>query len=122
MRTLKFRAWDGKQMMYLDLYNRFWYSAENKCIRGAYPDDKKRLKTMQFTEVRINDVEIYEGDIIKQSGLNVEVIWNGKGSFVLDFKSVNPRYENLDFSDLCDLAFKVGNIHQNPELLKRDKV
>lgn len=74
-----------------------------------------------------NGREIYEEDIvkaplldpifcvlIKDSFCNAEIIFN-KGPFVVSYYK---RDRNIYLSDLFDKITVVGNIHDNPELLK----
>lgn len=54
------------------------------------------------------------GDIIKDAFCNAEIIFN-KGSFVISYYK---RDRNIYLSDLFDKITVIGNIHDNPELLK----
>ena len=64
-REVKFRAWDGSQMIYRGLYDRNWYTDEKggKVVRSINPNDINDLKVMQYTGLKDkNGREIYEGD------------------------------------------------------------
>ena len=117
MRQIKFRAWDGKQMMNRLLTDRNWYTDDNKCVCGARPEDATNLEIMQFTGLQDkNGVDVYEGDILKIDDDNdesiFEVVWVGS--------SWAKKYEgwpaSLDYPllDIVDMQFfyVVGNIHE----------
>ena len=105
-REIKFRAWDtnSKQMV----MNGLWYSKE----KGI---DINKL--MQYTGLKDkNGIEIYEGDIIHYDTDNetYKVAFDG-GSYVWEGDGC---YDNL-IELYPSLNTKViGNIYENPELLK----
>lgn len=128
MKEIKFRAWDyfHKKMITTEddlellngAYDRFYADI------FTFTDDCTEHPLMQFTGRKdCNGVDIYDGDIICQNGMNVPVVWNDKWAcWELNFNihSVEDgELQNLDFSDLCDRAFVVGNIYQNPELIPK---
>ena len=122
MRTIKFR---GKSILTDEwLYGDLVHSADNKRFgilvhdKGSYDECEVAPETVgQFTGLYDCDgKEIYEGDILDFNGLTVEVRFvRGVFAFLAN--------GNLD-EELCgdcrtDLFAKViGNIHDNPELLK----
>jgi uncharacterized phage protein (TIGR01671 family) len=130
MRTIKFRAWDKeKQVMIYDdsqeagdiydlppgarIHNTVW-------VIGHY------YKTlMQFTGLHDkNNVEIYEGDILKIYNDDEEYITHvreERGTLSVDV--INHDYNYIApgwLDDWCILEI-IGNIYQNPELLTDNK-
>ena len=122
MRTIKFR---GESILTDEwLYGDLVHSADNKRFgilvndKGSYDECEVAPETVgQFTGLYDCDgKEIYEGNILDFNGLTVEVRFvRGVFAFLAN--------GNLD-EELCgdcrtDLFAKViGNIHDNPELLK----
>jgi len=142
MKTIKFRAWATytKEWMDVKYFNVRMDTGElqnNKCagIIGG-------IKLMQFTGLKDkNGKEIYEGDIIKDEksdGIANGVVEFGEGTYDSGFYSYQGyyvkypktyfdgdkynRYENRFETDAtggylfgCEV---IGNIYENPELLK----
>ena len=122
MRTIKFR---GKSILTDEwLYGDLVHSADNKRF-GILVNDKDSYDECEVAPETVGQFiglydcdgkEIYEGDILDFNGLTVEVRFvRGVFAFLAN--------GNLD-EELCgdcrtDLFAKViGNIHDNPELLK----
>jgi len=62
MREIKFKLLENGIWLYRNLTDRNWYDFENKCVRGAHPDDRF-LDIKQFTGLFDKyENEIYEGD------------------------------------------------------------
>ena len=109
-REIKFRAWNGDQMLLSDRFGiplMFDMAADI----GGGP-----LPIMQFTELLdVNGVEIYEGDIVRCKDRNL--LW--VVSFYKSCFIAHDPENKYDFVLITDYTFAViGNIHQNLELLK----
>ena len=129
MREIKFRAWDGERYLYLEnadfeisycgvqLYAEFGGSRIIEC------------DLEQFTGMRDkNGKEIYEGDqcnVVTADGrvTHAHVVFID-GCFDLNFISpvvIGGKYHTSDYlkCSVVNHAIEViGNIHENPELLK----
>jgi len=146
MREIKFRAWDEKYriMIYpenLDkILKRFegtdaffedplyapdelYPFSEIKFLRGIsilQEEYKDRLKIMQYTGLRDkNGREVYEGDIVRfkdwwDEEMVGEVRYSEKD---MAFTIVNDFWDGFPIMYADDLEV-IGNIYENPELLK----
>ena len=126
MRTIKFRAWDGKKMraiceLHWDTLGRFI-----KTVTDAnyllYPKD---IELMQFTGLKDqHGKEIYEGDLLINHGVTNDMkqrifkaVWNDTAArYSLKDIAAN-MYTSMDRNDTsrCEV---IGNIYENPDLLK----
>lgn len=122
MRTIKFR---GKSILTDEwLYGDLVHSADNKRF-GILVNDKDSYDECEVAPETVGQFiglydcdgkEIYEGDILDFNGLTVEVRFV-RGVFA--FLANGDLDEELCGDCRTDLFAKViGNIHDNPELLK----
>ncbi len=120
-RVNKYRAWFVEtQTMYSweDLINRIGIS-ESIFI------ETELWKPMQYTGLKDkNGAEIYDGDIAQYiyKGLSyVGIIIMRYGSWVLDHRMTNKEFNQgiLHLYHHRDIVEVIGDIHQNPELLKK---
>ena len=123
MREIKFRAWDKQEkQMYrvlaIDFENKEFLELENEDSKKTVLLPKRKFDKgfvlMQFTGF----YSWWEDDLFDLDGYGIhQLIWDGKWSF-----------KNIITGDLFDcygifhhwpkVPKKVGNIHQNPELLE----
>lgn len=111
---IRLRAWDGKRMLYRSVFDRNWYRDDDRCVQVALPKDETTLKVDQFTGLADkNGKDIYTGDIVETSGMEI----NGQKSRDV-VRLVHGIYEPVAHFE--ESALKViGNIHENPELIKQ---
>ena len=124
MRENKFRAWHkGKkimgEMLGIDILHKeiFFSNEDVDCYEHT---DFKDIELMQYTGLKDkNNKEIYEGDIVTLHNSKYKVIFNSKeAGFVLR----DDEFEmNIPFTNNNNKRMEViGNIYENPELLKEN--
>lgn len=138
MRTIKFRAWDKEE-------KKFVSDVFNILLRIGEPLSNEKFEFMQYTGLLDKDgKEIYEGDIVKGRFMNYNpmadeyekcekmggsIFWSYSGwQFkVIESLCDKERYGMVNYFDFTDHnRFSsnfgdmkvIGNIYQNPELLK----
>jgi uncharacterized phage protein (TIGR01671 family) len=136
MNITKFRAWDNirKRMCYFepgfswdDEYNN-WYlftkDFKNTVCDAPFGDN---INLMQFIGVLDkNKKEIYEGDILRSNIFPYDLLatvkyLDDRGYFIWFVRKDEKHATWNDFGDFLDedcWCEVVGNIYQNPELLK----
>jgi hypothetical protein len=123
MREIKFRAWDGKKMndvLCVDFDGVYIRKGEPSAILkendGCWPLDVLVLE--QCTGLKdINGGEIYEGDLLinePETSPFYKVIYV-LGMFC--FQNDKMTHER-PVHQVCHFMKIIGNIHENPELLK----
>jgi hypothetical protein len=111
MRDFKFRSWSllGKRFWYFDIHSGF--NAENS-DRFTHPE--------QFTGVQDeNGVDLYEGDTVECNNGHVGwILWEENDCcFNVDgYYSSSDDYPTMAFMEGQPFK-KLGNIHENKELL-----
>ena len=115
----KFRAWDKQDKIMYD-WEEISIEKEQVFIRdGDLYKTFEQIELMQFTVfLDKNGKEIYEGDIVKSILGQVFFINFDYGSFGAQHINTNTRYSSATFS-FHEKKFEIiGNIYENPELLK----
>ena len=130
MCELKFRAWDGEQMVspdYIDRDGIAHWKADSIPTRSS--------EIMQFTGLLDRaGAEIYEGDIVEINmgqifPARLKVVYGGPweyAGFGLTHKRPKPPFEEWETDETWDMLNPqyakdcevIGNVHENPELLK----
>lgn len=133
-REIKFRAWDKKgremwgissiafgrndEILWLDLDKEKAYPMEN-----VNPD---QVELMQYTGLKDkNGKEIWEGDIMHLD-FKSKVLGRGKGAVKFKGGTFGLEFENDSFwpflaNNDADVYEVIGNLYENPELLKEEK-
>ena len=119
MREYKFRAWDNYHQEMIN-----WEQYKTELVSDDFVEHGKGpLTIMQYTGLKdINGKEIYEGDIVKNTtqqsylGQTYEVTWNENWACyqLMD----NGLTSNIPLSQDFMSYEVIGNIYENPELIK----
>ena len=129
-REIKFRGKNKKngEWFYGNLFDKDIYGRTHICTttKGCLDIDPNTIG--QFTGLLDkNGNEIYEGDIVKtKGGWGGVVLWNSRSYFYIKDNNYY-EYEEPDLSPIGSLLCCerkqleiIGNIHDNPELLKTE--
>lgn len=131
MREIKFRAWDKVKQIWcnykIDDGTVYFMDNDTGCWYRNYHGKYENFDLMQYTGIKdINNVEIFEGDIVKLSKENSDFKEIGvvkfdenKASYVLETQDDDLSY-NISYYNYHKVYYRViGNIYENKELLKQ---
>jgi uncharacterized phage protein (TIGR01671 family) len=117
MREIKFRAWDSEQyeMSYSDPLDDLeraysWFrELEDRDVKAS-----GNIELMQYTGLKDkNGKEIYEGDIVKGGAETVVMEWKNEmwteEGYITGFSELSEGANCYEI---------IGNLYENPELLK----
>jgi hypothetical protein len=128
-REIKFRAWHISQKRFIDINGMsMWfgkterigtvYGVTEQGVLREYDIDEVELE--QFTGLKdASGVDIYEGDILLTEDGVFTVNWNTKyASFCINKNGwmFSHFFDEALTPNQCEV---IGNIHQNPELIKQ---
>ena len=122
MREIKFRAWSNSRGKMIDCaVNMIVMWPSMRAVEYDSLGKQVDMELMQFTGLQDkNGVDIYDGDIVKViSKITCEILivkyWMGNACFCFpNTESGTPLYPTL----IGMTKEVIGNIHQNPELIK----
>ena len=118
-REIKFRIWNGEEMQ--KPCDTFMVATSGQ-IYNCGLNVTEIYTLMQYTGLKDkNGVEIYEGDIVRKLKINNEKEITGVVVYHHLEYTTNPTYDYkinsvLDYTQ--EIIEVIGNIHENPELLK----
>ncbi len=134
MREIKFRAWDKSKKRFIPIAH-IKTDIDNETLTGIKESwngnnyTRNEIELMQYTGLNelkhLDGKEVYESDIIKNidTGALQVVYWNiDKGAWYCEY--IEDEREDKRIVSLSDsignLNEIIGNIHENPELLKNE--
>lgn len=128
MRDIHFRAWDKEEneMLYSDPELSIGFNVfTGKWTGGKSDFELEHIILMQYTGLKDkNGKEIYEGDILKQADEDI-IVAEYKCLEVDAFEGIGfnlwsfiGEYNKFDCARLQSELEVIGNIYENPELLK----
>lgn len=124
-REIKFRAWEEKRKkwhFFSGIFGKRPYIEHSTFVQYESSPEYPELIVEQFTGLKDkNGVEIYEGDIVNaiQVGVrlgNVVEIRYQRTVSMIAFLAFVPGYGQVGFH--AESSEVIGNIHENPELIR----
>lgn len=128
MKTVKFRIWNGMQMVYeitAGKFGTFYVNPERgdglnprdtACLTENTTKYPEGTPLMQYTGMNDNNgKEIFEGDIVENLDLDKRIIVYCNNSFEMRLTNGNRESSNTVWYNAVEV---IGNIYDNPELLK----
>lgn len=130
-RKIRFKAWDevDKKMVEITAFNFVdgYGKPVPSVIKVIYKDGKKFYDAMSMSVILLQFIglkdrygkEIYEGDILRRiGGSEIKEEYEYYIVEIKDQRFAYPMGKPNEWSDIFKLDEVVGNIYENPELLK----
>ena len=125
MREIKFRAWDKEQKEWVkySITDNIPIFCHNTS-RWKTDKEGKRFALCQYTGLKDkNNREIYEGDIVRDFGSDYVPVYTKGIYMALNTEQLKYPEEHRQLSTQFNVIWRngceiIGNIYENPELLK----
>lgn len=121
-REAKYRAWDKVDKRMAEVLLIDWLNKLVDLDEGVIERDFEQIDLLQYTGLKDkNCVEIYEGDVLRDSE-SIVIVKFVSGEFSVDYRTMGGKWRNYGslFDYLEDYEGEIiGNIYENPELLER---
>ncbi len=114
MREIKFRAWDGNEMVY------DWFAIDRSTLDTMVPFQRHNVakEVMQYTGLKDkNGKEIYEGDILMNRfspGREERLVLTHDIFFIIHRLRTLQHERKNDLNQTLEI---IGNVYESPELL-----
>lgn len=125
MKDLRFRIWVKGKFYYwgfLDMGFGLYFSGPPSIGGSPLKTEETRESSEQFIFCLENGKEVWEGDIVKaqiySDEVQVLVVRKEKGCFVIDFEDAENDIVPIEW--FVGTLEVIGNVHENPELIKRE--
>jgi hypothetical protein len=114
MKITKYRSWNEQAKCFIYFMNGFYYDAE--WVQGCF--DFSWANAEQFTGLHDkNDKDIYDGDIWSRGGYCGVVVF-AHSQWEFEKTKSSGHYEYPAFWSQANSGGVIGNIQENPELVK----
>jgi len=119
----KFRVWDRGKTQYsicnyvIDDEGLLWQ------VESAYRDELWKSECKDYIIelcVGLKDIKgkpIYDGDIVEYEDVYYTVEWHHRGGYN-GYEATNKYHGSVLWTEMLSSTMIIGNIHENPELLK----
>lgn len=114
MREIKFRAWDKVNKVMEDEQTALAIQFNGQIIGKNFEHSNDTFEIMQYTGLKDkNGKEIFEGDIIEHYYHGLSEVFYQNGGY-----KINGKLSVVGFGSLSRATRIIGNIYENPELIK----
>ncbi len=130
-REIKFKIWDMKRKRFVNSHipdpeSNYGLRADGKLVQFGvthtyqpffeWEEHPEEVELLQYTGLKDkNGKEIYESDILNRNGFRYKIIY-GIAGFM--FRGIEVRHSGYFYSKESTEFEIIGNIYENPELIK----
>lgn len=116
----KYRIWDNELKEYIEDADFLWSLSRSGKLYDSRNDNWNEIHERYQIELFTgfydkNKKEIYHSDIVKRNSYSPQEIWFENGSYLIGKRNGSDGYFYDYIAKDCEV---IGNMNQNPELLK----